>query len=249
VDSRTNFGGYTITGSKTWSEANGYPTSGSFQSAYLAGGGSTIYATVQNGSGTATPLAFQYTSTCERSDKTTYTTNKLANYTSRAGMIENTTFGLTPCGTDRVTNYEIFPVNKLGDADNRTIFGGYTMTGSKNWNETRDGYLMSGNYVSSYINGTTVYATFRNETGTAMSLSSNYMMTCERADKSTYSINKIANYTSRAGMIEDTTFGFTDCGTDRVKAYSIAPVTTLANVSNRTAFQGYSLKGSYSWAG
>ena len=248
VDSRTNFGGYTITGGKTWTEADGYPTSGSFQSAYLSGG-STIYATVQNGSGTATPLAFQYTATCERADKTTYTANKIANYTSRAGYIENTVFGLTPCGTDRVTVYDIFPVNKLGDADNRTVFGGYTLTGSKSWVETRDGYLMSGNFVSASITGTTLYAKFRNETGTSLSLSSNYTMTCERADKSTYSVNKIATYTSRASTIEDTTFGFTDCGTDRIKAYSIAPVTTLADVSNRENFKGYSMKGSYSWAG
>lgn len=248
VDSRTNFGGYTITGGKTWKESDGYPTSGSFQSAYLSGG-STIYATVQNGSGTATPLAFQYTATCERADKSTYTTNKIANYTSRAGYIENTVFGLTPCGTDRVTIYDIFPVNKLGDADNRTIFGGYTMTGSKSWVESRDGYQMSGNFVSSNITGTTLYAKFRNETGTSMTLSTNYTMTCEKADKSTYSVNKIATYTSRASTIEETTFGFTDCGTDRIKAYTIAPVTTLADVSNRDNFKGYSLKGSYSWAG
>jgi hypothetical protein len=74
-------------------------------------------------------------------------------------------------------------------------------------------------------------------------------MTCERADKSTYSMNRIATYVSRASVIENTTFAFTNCGSDRIKAYTIAPVTKLGEVENRTGFAGYSLKGSYSWAG
>ena len=248
AESRTIFGGYTITGSKSWTEADGYPTGGSFQSSYLAGGGSTLYVTIQNASGTATAISFQYLTTCERTDKSTYSVNRIAGYTSRAGIIENTLFSLSPCGTDRVTAYEIYPVNKLGDAESRTIFGGYTITGNKSWTEA-DGYLMSGNFQSSYISGTTLYATFRNETGTSLTLATNFTMTCERADKSTYSMNRIATYVSRASVIENTTFAFTNCGSDRIKAYTIAPVTKLGEVENRTGFAGYSLKGSYSWAG
>jgi hypothetical protein len=248
AESRAAFGGYTITGSKSWTEADGYPTYGSFQSSYVGGGGSTIYPTFKNAGGTPTSIAFQYITTCERNDKTTYSTNRISSYTSRYNVIENTTFALTPCGTDRVIAYDIFAVNKLGDAESRTAFGGYTITGSKSWTEA-DGYLMSGNFQSSYITGTTLYAVFRNETGTSITLAFNYTMTCERADKSTYSVNRLGSYTSRAGYIENTTFGLTNCGSDKIKAYTIAPVTSLGDVENRSVFAGTSLKGSYSWVG
>lgn len=240
-------GGWTIRGTKSWSEADGYPKSGNFQSSLLGNGGSTVYATYRNETGTVLTLSTQYSMNCERSDKTTYSVNGIASYTTRYNTIENTTLQLKGCGTDRITAYEIFPVNKLGDAQDRSSFGGYGINGTKSWNEAGDGYPTNGSFQSATLTGTIVYATFRNATGTSTSLATQYTMTCERADKTTYTVNKLAGFTSRAGYIENTTLQLNGCGSDTINAYNIFPVSKLGDVDNRSVFGGYGMTGTYSW--
>jgi hypothetical protein len=245
------FGGFTMRGSRSWSEeTDGYPTSGEFVSAST--NGPSIFAVYkQDSSPEVRRLAIQYEATCVRTDKTSYTVNSLFGANSVANSTANFAFTISACGTSLIRDYKLYPVNDLGASSNPTFFGGYTMRGTYNWSEAIDGYPTGGTIESVIPNAAKTSMAVAMKVGEGHGVKRfaiQYKLTCLNASAVEYKVNALSIFNS-TNPSQGNYSATLSCGGNRIISSEVSPVNDLRSVSDPTGFGGWTLKNTHNWAG